>query len=442
MPSTAKSKAFYLLSLICMIYMFDYADRHIMSSLLPYIREDWNLQDANLGLLNSIVSLTVGLFAIPLSILVDRWSRKKMISIMVFSWSLATFLCGFATNYTHLLFLRALVGLGEAAYAAAAVAMISKVFPKKYRGRYIGFYNASAPLGAGLGMVVGGYVAKVINWQSAFGFVAIPGMILAVMFWFVQDYKTQPLPSDEDDVERSSDLSLTLKAIVGLLKIKTLWLVYIAYMLVIAVNSSVMVWASSFFVRFYALDKSLAASISGGLAVMVLFGAPMGGIIADKWSLKYKNAKLAFSAIASAVSSLSLFIGIYVNNFTVCLISLGIFGITTVAFLAPATAVIQEVVHSGMRAVAFSLNVMLMNVLGSFLAPFFVGVISDYYGSDEFGLRYALLFLPILGVLASLLFLSCKKFYYYDLSRNHLLYNCNARGCETSISVQKKEFKA
>jgi len=394
--------------------MFDYADRHIMSALLPYIRDDWNLLDADLGMLNSIVSLTVGLFTIPLSILVDRWSRKKMISIMVFSWSLATYMCSFATDYSHLLFLRALIGLGEAAYASAAVAMISKVFPKKHRGRYIGFYNAAAPLGAGLGMVVGGYVAKTINWHSAFGFVAIPGMILSVLFWFVRDYKTQPLPSENDEKE-ISNLRSVIKEIKALFAIKTIWIVYIAYMLIIAVNSSVMAWAPSFFVRFHNLDKSLAASISGGIAVMVLVGAPMGGIIADKWSLRNKNAKLLFSAITSTVSAVSLFFGISTNSLPLCLGALGVFGITTVAYLAPATAVIQEVVHPGMRAVAFSVNVMLMNILGSFLSPIAVGMLSDNYSENGEGLRFALMLLPILGILATILFLSCKKAYFKDL---------------------------
>lgn len=399
-----------------MIYMFDYADRHIMSSLLPYIKEDWKLNDADLGMLNSIVSLTVGLFTIPLSILVDRWSRKKMISAMVFFWSLATLMCGFATNYNQLLIFRALIGLGEAAYASAAVAMISKVFPKKYRGRYIGFYDAAAPLGAGLGMMVGGHIAQIINWQSAFGFVAVPGMILAVMFWFVKDYKTQPLP--ESDNANDSQVTLTFKAILGLFKIKTLWLVYFAYMLIIAVNSSVLVWTPSYFVRFHNIDKGLAGAISGGIAVMVLIGAPVGGIIADKWSLKNKNAKLLFCAITTSISTISLFTAAYTNNFTTSLIAFGIFGITTVAYLAPATAIIQEVVHSGLRAIAFGVNVMFMNIFGAFSAPILVGVISDYFSEEGTGLKIALTSLPVLGAIATITFILTKKTYFKDLGRN------------------------
>lgn len=77
MGLSSKGRAYYLLTLICVIYIFDYADRHVMSSLLPFIKEDWHVSDVNLGLLTSIVSLSIGVFTIPMSILVDRWSRRK-----------------------------------------------------------------------------------------------------------------------------------------------------------------------------------------------------------------------------------------------------------------------------------------------------------------------------------------------------------------------------
>jgi len=171
-------------------------------------------------------------------------------------------------------------------------------------------------------------------------------------------------------------------------------------------------------VRFYGIDKSVAGSISGGIAVMVLVGAPIGGIIADKWSLKYKNAKLLFSAITTFISSISLFIAVFTENFTTSLFAFGIFGITTVAYLAPATAVIQEVVHSGLRAIAFGVNVMFMNIFGAFSAPILVGVISDYYSANGAGLKFALNTLPALGIIATITFLITKKAYLKDLSRN------------------------
>ena len=80
---TAKGRAFYLLTLICVIYLLDYADRKVMSGIFESVKAEWALSDSQLGLLNGIVSLMISVFVIPMSIIVDRWSRKYMISLLL-----------------------------------------------------------------------------------------------------------------------------------------------------------------------------------------------------------------------------------------------------------------------------------------------------------------------------------------------------------------------
>lgn len=407
------TNAYYLLTLICIIYIFDYADRHVMSSLLPFIKQEWHIKDVDLGLLTSIVSLSIGIFSIPLSILVDRWSRKKMISLMVFVWSVATLMCAFAESYTQLLIFRCLTGLGEAAYASAAVAMISRVFPKEHRSKHIGIYNAAAPLGAGLGMFVGGYIGMLYGWRHAFGLVAAPGIILAILFLYVNDYKTVPINGNKDEESILETLKSTYYSIIDLLKIKTLWYIYLAYALIIGVNTSMLSWVPSYFIRFLGFDPKEAGSIAGAMAAMILVGAPLGGYISDKWSKKNENAKLIVAAGSTIISSVALLAGFMTNNTALALTFFFTFGILTVAYLAPATSIIQEVVSPGVRAVAFGFNVMLMNLIGAFITPVFIGKLSDYIG-----LQHALMFLPILGLIATLLFIIVKKQYYKDLKAN------------------------
>lgn len=383
-----------------------------MSSLLPLIKADWNVSDTDLGMLTGIVSLFVAIFVLPLSVLVDRWSRKKMIAVMTTFWSLATLACAFAKDYNQLLAYRALTGLGEAAYAPAAVAMISKIFPRNYRAYYTGIFDAFAPLGAGIGFAVGGYVGLTYGWRHAFGMVAVPGFILALLFLFVRDYSTLPLDEQKDNDSESglTSLKLTLQSIGNLLKIKTLWFVYIAYALNIAVNTSIMVWSPTYMVRVFGFDEKTAGTISGGIALMVLIGAPIGGVIADRWNKKNKSARLYVSAISSFLGALFLFLAISIQDTTLALAMFGLFGISTVVYLAPATAVIQDVVQPGMRAIAYGFNVVFMNILGAFLTPVIIGKLSDFYG-----LGNAFYLLPVLGGIAVVLFLASKKQYLTDL---------------------------
>ena len=409
MGKTGRSRAFYLLTLIFIIYLLDYADRKVMSAIFETLKVEWQLQDSELGLLNGIVSLMISIFVIPMSIMVDRWSRKHMISLMVFVWSLATLMCAFAQNYHQLLFFRALTGLGEAAYAAAAVAMLTKSFPRQHRSKYIGIYDAGAPIGSGLGIMLGGYIAEVYGWRHAFGLVAAPGIILAVLFLFVNDYHTINLSKK---VKESISLSKSIITdCLYLFKIKTLWYIYGAYSLIIGLNTTVIDWIPTFFQRFHHLSERDAAMKAGVLAAAVLIGAPLGGYVSDVWEKRNKHAKILVSSISTILSIFFLYLAITTESLSLCVVYLLFFGINTVAFLAPISTITQEVVKTNVRALSFGINVLIMNLF-AFAVPVTIGKISDF--TD---LRFALSLLPILGILAIVLFYLVRNVYHEDLKK-------------------------
>lgn len=124
-----KQQAYYIFTLLFLLYMFDYIDRMVIVSLFPYIKNDWGLSDAQCGLLVSVVYWAILAFTLPASFAIDRWSRKKSIGIMSVLWSIATLACAAASNFWQLITLRAFVGIGEAGYAPGGTAMISAIFP-------------------------------------------------------------------------------------------------------------------------------------------------------------------------------------------------------------------------------------------------------------------------------------------------------------------------
>ena len=78
----SKGHSYYIFSLLFLLYMFDYIDRLVVVSLFPYLKKDWGLTDTQCGLLVSAVYWSIVLFSFPVSIIIDRWSRKKSIGIM------------------------------------------------------------------------------------------------------------------------------------------------------------------------------------------------------------------------------------------------------------------------------------------------------------------------------------------------------------------------
>ena len=402
--------AYIILVLLCLTYAFDYTDRMIVASLIPFIKEAWGLSDTLLGSLTGVVSLFIAVFVLPFSLMVDRWSRRKMISIMVFSWSIATILCAFARNYNELLIARAFTGIGEAGYAPAAIAMIAASFPQAKRAVAVGIWDAFAPIGAAVGFLVGGYVGLHYGWQHAFGLVGIPGILLAIGYWFTRDYKTVPLEdSITAGVGNSGGLWTSIK---GLLRIPTIWFVYLAFAMNIAVTTPIMTWFPSYLNRFHGMNEQQAGNMTALLAMLLLVGAPLGGYLADRWMKRRANARMAFSAVTSLLSALLLGVAFMMPQSALFKPLMIGFCILSVAFLAPAAAVIQDVVHPGLRALAYGLCVVCQHVFGAAWSPMLIGNISDHVGLEK-----ALLVLPVFGVVAAVLFMVGARHYEKDLDK-------------------------
>ena len=107
------------------LLLSDYMSRQVLSAVFPFLKAEWALTDTQLGSLTSIVALTVGLLAVPLSLLGDRWGRVKAIILDGRAlWSLATLGCAIAANYEQMLLARFFIGLGEAAYGSVGLAVV------------------------------------------------------------------------------------------------------------------------------------------------------------------------------------------------------------------------------------------------------------------------------------------------------------------------------
>ncbi len=405
---TGGTGSWFLLSLLCLAFFFDYADRFILSALLPFIKQDWQLTDQALGTLTGILAIPMAVLALPFAIAVDRWSRKKMIALCVFLWSCSTLACAFAENYEQLLLFRALTGVGEAGYAPAAIASIAAAFAWNQRAKVTGIWDAFAPLGAAAGFAIGGIIGAMYGWRHAFGIMAVPGLLVAVAILFTRDYKTVAL---DDNAGSSFSVADLVKSTRSLFLIPSLRFVWMGFTLNFAVNTAMMAWMPIFFIRFQGMNAQAAGKAAGILALMALVGAPLGGILSDRWMKSRYNARMLVCAIASICSAVFLLAAlVFAQSVLFWPLIVG-FGVCSVAFLAPGAATIQDVAHPGLRAIAYGINVTFLNLLGASWSPGFIG-----WMSDSRGLNTALLFLPILGVIAALMFHQGSKHYQADMS--------------------------
>ncbi|MCF8106344.1 MAG: MFS transporter [Desulfohalobiaceae bacterium] len=403
--------AIYIFSLLFVLYMFDYMDRLVIVSLFPYFKQEWGLTDTECGLLVSAVYWSILAFAFPASILVDRWSRSKSIGIMAVLWSLATLSCAFTRSFRQIFTARLAIGIGEAGYAPGGTAMISALFGPEKRAVLLGIWNASIPLGSALGIAVGGLVAQYFGWRHAFGLVALPGLIIGILFFFARDYRTVELVHSVEEHGRRIRKKMSFSELAGqFIYNKSLIFNNLAFAANVFVTTALLSWLPTYFNRIEGLAMGKAGPKGGVVMMMAIVGAPLGGYLADKWRSGSKpTARMIFPAISSTVTAVLLFLAFTVFRETGQYIILLASGLAAVAFVPAAVAVTQDVVHPGLRATSLAVNVVVQHLLGSSLGPIFVGAISD-----RFGLQTALATLPVFCLLAGVLFFAGSFSYLRD----------------------------
>lgn len=407
------SSPYAIFSLLFFLYMFDYMDRLVIVSLFPFLKGEWSITDTQCGLLISAVYWSILLFTLPVSVLIDRWSRVKSIGLMATLWSVATLACAFTRNFGQLFAARTAIGLGEAGYAPGGTAMISALFPKEKRAALLGIWNASIPLGSALGVALGGIIADHFGWRHALGLVALPGMILALLFFYVRDYKTIALTRPMGGGVEKAAVRMRWPDITRhLLANRTLAFNNVAFAANTFVTTAMLTWLPSYFQRMEGLSISLAATKGGIVMLLAIIGAPLGGYLTDRWLKGRSNARLLFPAVSSFVTSFLLLVAFRFSQGDLQYAVLLFVGIAAVAFVPASVAVTQDVVHPGLRAVSLSLCVIIQHLLGSALGPPAIGALSD-----AFGLETAMAFLPLFTTLAGILFFIGSFFYDADAKR-------------------------
>jgi MFS family permease len=407
----SKRYAWGVLLLGWLLGLTDFVDRQVIASLFPYLKAEWDLSDAQLGVLVGIVHISMSIFAFPASLLIDRWSRKKTIAIMGIAWSAATLACAFTRSFGQLFIARFFIGAGEGGYGPGLSPLLAALFPARLRATVLGLALTMSSVGGVLGVILGGFIATHYGWRHAFGVVAIPGFILAVMFFFIRDYKTIPL--EVEDKESRATRKMNIREIIRrLIATPSLVLTYFGAAAALFYTGTILNWAPSFFNRVYGLPMDQASLRAAVLLIATAVGVGIGGYIVDTWKARWKKAVLvapalfcAFTAVVSAYAY-----GVQRGPAQFPLIVLG--STLMASILGPSFNVSQTVVHPGLRATAAAILILVQNGLGLALGPLAAGILSDKYD-----IQTSLAIVSLVPLAAAVLYFIGAFYYEKDLAK-------------------------
>ena len=381
----------------------NYFDRFIVSAVLPTLKSSagLGLTSTQAGWLASAFMVVYTVAAPAFGVIGDRGSRLRVIAVGVFVWSLATALGGLATSFAILVLARAIVGIGEAAYAPQAPPMLSDWFPREQRARVFAVFYAAFPIGTAIGVVFGSYIDAYFNWRVAFFLAGVPGIALSTLV-----LRLKPAPSGANDVEptkRAGDAparSLWVSIRDELLRNPTYLVTVAGYAAYSSVFSAFLFWMPTFLTGEHGLPQTTAGFRFGLIvAVAGIAGTFAGGFFGDSLFRRNKQAYLWLAATTTLIGSVVLVVALRATDTSFALAAVAVFSFLLYTVTAPVNGALVNAIAPSVRATGLALNVFAIHAFGDVWSPLVVGYVSDRTHS----LRMGLLTLPV-GMLLGGLF--------------------------------------
>ncbi len=409
----------YAVVVLAVVYMFNFVDRQILAILLPSIKEEFQVGDTVLGLLaGTAFALFYVILGIPIARLADRWNRRNLIALAVAVWSGMTALSGLAANIWQLTLARIGVGVGEAGCSPPAHSMIADLYPPEQRSSAMGFYTLGISAGIMLAYLAGGWVVQNMGWREAFFIIGLPGLLLALIVRFTLPEPRRGASEERRDSGSQPELIIVVRF---LLERRSFLYMAIAAGLSAFVGYSIINFMPSF------IDRSFGVGIAVigfwlGLIYGIAGGAGFyfGGYFADRIGRAGHRKAMEFIALSTVASAL-FYGGVFLaTSVTVCMTLLVVPAVIANFYLAPVLSQTQSLVSLRMRAVASSLVLLIINVIGLAMGSPITGFISDLLeptlGVES--MRYSLLIVSsVMLPLAAWCYFRAGKYIDQDLQR-------------------------
>ena len=386
---------YYVLALLTLGYVFNFVDRQVMTILIEPIKAEFGATDTQMGVLSGLAfALFYATLGLPVARLADRWSRTKVLSISMTTWSAVTALCATATGFWHLALLRVGVGIGEAGGTPPSQSLLADYFAPERRAFAQGILATAPNIGILVGLFGGALIAEAFGWRTVFLVFGIPGVVLALLI-----YLTVREPEKVARPEQDLNLWVALKGILALPSFKMITL-GVGFTGISGYGLGV--WSPSFLVRVH--DMSL---VDAGLylGLIGVFGGGLGtissGLMVDALAKRDKRWQMWVPMIGiflSLPTQLAFLLWPVEHRLIVggadlpfALIFMGLSAIFASFWIAPSYAAVQNLVPQYWRTQASAMMLLAINLLGMGLGPLLVGVFSDMFiATGNESVRYGL----------------------------------------------------
>lgn len=389
-----KNKKFYpwlVVALLWVVALLNYMDRQMLSTMQDAMKLDIvELQKAEaFGALMAVFLWIYGIVSPFAGVVADRVSRKKLVVGSLFVWSAVTYLMGYASDFTQLYWLRALMGVSEALYIPSALSLIADWHEGKSRSLAIGIHMT----GLYVGQAVGGFgatIAATFSWHSTFYWFGIIGIAYSVVLALLLHDK----PKAVDAVAASPNPATLMKkeslwrGLSVVLSTWAFWVILIYFAVPSLPGWATKNWLPTLFAENLGLDMAEAGPMSTiTIAASSFVGVLLGGVLSDKWVLRNIRGRIYTSAIGLGMTIPALVL-LGFGHSVVAVVGAGmLFGIGFGMFDANNMPILCQIISAKYRATAYGI----MNMVGVFAGAAVTHLLGKWTDGGNLGMGFAVL---------------------------------------------------
>lgn len=375
--------AWYGVIVLMLAGVMSLVDRQVLNLLVDPIRSSLQLSDVQIGILQGPAFMVCyTLLGIPAGWWVDRGHRLRFVSAGIALWSVATIGCGLADSYETMLLARALVGVGEAVLAPAALSLIADYFSPLRRPVAMSVYGTAANAGVGLSLLAGGMVMAatrsmaplefgslppIEGWRLVFVICGLPGLLVAGLILAARE------PARQSNRPANREGSGQAMGFAPFMRSASAWIIphFIGISLIAVLTYGFMSWAPSYLIRKFGWHIADAGTTLGLLFVTL---GPLGALAGGYLTRRYQAAGKIDSplrvvrgfavAFAIVVGSLALPWGAAT---VVAPLAAGVFLLSAMPIVS--SVAVQQVTPGELRGRVAAIYFVVTNLLGASLGP-------------------------------------------------------------------------
>jgi MFS family permease len=321
-------RAWLIVALLWIVGCFNYLDRVMITTMRGSLTEVIPMTDAQFGLLTSVFLWVYGLLSPFAGFLADRFNRSRVIIGSLFVWSVVTWLTAHATTFGELLATRALMGVSEACYIPAALALIADYHRGPTRSLATGVHMSGIMVGSGLGGL-GGWIAERYGWNLPFLIFGFAGIVYAgVVACLLRDIPPEVLPKGEPAAAIATAPSVRLGEALTSLFGRTSFILALCFWGLLGLAGwAVIGWMPTYLTEHFHLSQGKAGlSATGYLQMAALIGVLVGGAWADRWSRTDERARIYVPLIGLLAAAPGILLASTIDWLPLAIAGLVLFG--------------------------------------------------------------------------------------------------------------------